>query len=216
MQLLCSDPNGASVAPFGGTRAVFTPDPLAFGFPTGGDPVLIDISASLTTNGMTNRLHRQGKRLEHPWLIDAQGNATNDPGVLFEKPPGTILPLGGVEAGHKGYGLALIVEAMTGGLAGFGRADAKEGWGATVFVQIIDPDAFGSRQDFERQAAWIAQACQENPPRAGGRSVKLPGQRGLQRRREQLQSGVQLNAEIMPALTGWAEKLRVPLPGAMN
>ena len=42
------DPNNKSVAPFGGTRAVFTPDPLAMGFPTEGDPVLIDISASLT------------------------------------------------------------------------------------------------------------------------------------------------------------------------
>jgi LDH2 family malate/lactate/ureidoglycolate dehydrogenase len=216
MQLLCSDPNGASVAPFGGTRAVFTPDPLAFGFPTGGDPVLIDISASLTTNGMTNRLHRQGKRFAYPWLIDAEGNATDDPGVLFDKPPGTILPLGGLEAGHKGYGLALIVEALTGGLAGFGRSDAKEGWGATVFVQIIDPDAFGSRKDFERQAAWIARACQENPPRAGVGSVKLPGQRGLQRRREQLQSGVQLSPEITPALAGWAEKLQVALPVPMD
>ncbi len=42
----CSDPNAASVAPFGGTRAVFTPDPLAIGFPTAGDPVLVDVSAS--------------------------------------------------------------------------------------------------------------------------------------------------------------------------
>jgi hypothetical protein len=44
----------------------------------------------------------------------------------------------------------------------------------------------------------------------------MPGQRGLQRRREQLQSGVELNPEIMPALTGWAEKLQVTLPGPMG
>ena len=69
--LSCSDPNAASVAPHGGTRAVFTPDPLAFGFPTEGDPVLIDLSASLTTNGMTTRLHKRGERLAHPLAIDA-------------------------------------------------------------------------------------------------------------------------------------------------
>ena len=141
--LSCSDPNAASVAPHGGTRAVFTPDPLAFGFPTEGDPVLIDLSASLTTNGMTARLHKSGQRLEHPWLLTADGRATDDPTVLFSEPRGTILPTGGVDAGHKGYALALIVEILTGALAGFGRADPKEGWGATVFVQIWDPAAFG-------------------------------------------------------------------------
>jgi LDH2 family malate/lactate/ureidoglycolate dehydrogenase len=216
MQLLCSDPNSASVAPFGGTRALFTPNPMAFGFPTGGDPVLIDISASLITNGMTNRLHRQGKHLAHPWLLDSHGNASDDPAVLFADPPGTILPLGGLEAGHKGYGLALLIEAFTGGLAGFGRADPKQGWGATVFLQIIDPDAFGSRHEFERQAAWIAQACRENPPRPGVSAVKVPGQRGLQRRREQLQHGVELNAEIMPALVPWAKKLAVAVPAGSS
>jgi LDH2 family malate/lactate/ureidoglycolate dehydrogenase len=110
--LACSDPNTASVAPFGGTRAVFTPNPLALGFPTAGEPVLVDISASLTTNGMTNRLHRQGKRLAHEWLIDAEGRASADPAVLFTQPPGTILPLGGLHAGHKGYGLALLVDSL--------------------------------------------------------------------------------------------------------
>ena len=169
LMLSCSDPNAASVAPYGGTRAVFTPDPIAFGFPTAGDPVLIDLSASLTTNGMTARLHKSGQRLSHPWLLTADGDATDDPTVLFSEPRGTILPAGGIDAGHKGYALALIVEILTGGLAGFGRADAKEGWGATVFVQAIDPAAFGGLDAFARQAEWIAQACRDNPPRAGVR-----------------------------------------------
>ena len=210
--LACSDPNAASVAPFGGTRAVFTPDPLALGFPTAGEPVLVDISASLTTNGMTNRLHRQGKRLANAWLIDAEGRASSDPAVLFTKPPGTILPLGGLDAGHKGYGMALLVESLTGGLAGFGRADPKEGWGATVMVQVLDPEAFGSRAQFERQMEAIAAACRANPPRAGFDRVRLPGERGLARRSEQLRDGIALNPEIMPPLQPWAERLGVATP----
>ena len=210
--LSCSDPNAASVAPHGGTRAVFTPDPLAFGFPTEADPVLIDLSASLTTNGMTARLHKSGQRLAHPWLLTADGRATDDPNVLFSEPRGTILPTGGVDAGHKGYALALIVEILTGGLAGFGRADAKEGWGATVFVQAIDPAAFGGREAFARQAEWIAQACRDNPPRPGFDAVRLPGERGLARRRDQLALGVALQADILPALEPWSTKLSVPMP----
>ncbi|MEP6609273.1 MAG: Ldh family oxidoreductase [Burkholderiaceae bacterium] len=210
--LSCSDPNAASVAPHGGTKAVFTPDPIAFGFPTEGDPVLIDLSASLTTNGMMTRLHQRNERLAHRWLLTARGEATDDPAVLFSEPRGTILPAGGIEAGHKGYALALIVEILTGGLAGFGRADPKQGWGATVFVQAIDPKAFGGLGAFARQAEWIAQACRANPPRAGFDAVRMPGERGLARRRDQLADGVTLWHEILPALEPWSTQLSVPMP----
>ena len=216
MLLLCSDANSASVAPFGGTRAVFTPNPLALGFPTEGDPVFIDISASLTTNGMTNRLHKQGKQLAFPWLLDGQGNPSRDPAVLFEEPRGTILPLGGTEAGHKGFGLALLVELLTGGLAGFGRADEKEGWGATVFVQILDPEAFGAREALTRQMQWIAEACRSNPPRPGGPPVRMPGDGGLRKRNDQLHNGVTLQPDIIPALAPWAAKLNVTPPGVLR
>lgn len=212
----CSDPNSASVAPHGGRKAVFTPDPLAFGVPTSGDPVLIDLSASLTTNGMTARLHKHGRRLAHPWLLDAAGQATDDPAVLFSEPRGTILPAGGIEAGHKGYALALIVELLTGALAGHGRADPKEGWGATVMVQAFDPAAFGGTDAFLRQADWLAAACRDNPPRPGVDAVRLPGQRGLARKREQLRDGVVLQPDIVPALEPWAQRLGVPMPAAIG
>jgi L-lactate dehydrogenase len=211
--LACSDPNTASVAPFGGTRAVFTPDPLAIGFPTAGDPVLVDVSASVTTNGMSSRLQREGWRFAHPWLLDAAGNPTDDPTVLAANPPGTILPLGGLDAGHKGYGLALLNEALTGGLAGHGRADEKEGWGATVFVQALDPAAFGGRQAFLRQTEFIAVRCRDNPPRPGVDAVRLPGERALARRRQQLAQGVKLHESILPALEPWAQRLQVAMPG---
>jgi L-lactate dehydrogenase len=213
--IACSDPNAASVAPFGGTRAVFTPDPLAIGFPTAGDPVLVDVSASVTTNGMSNRLRAEGRRFAHPWLLDAAGSPTDDPAVLAADPPGTILPLGGLDAGHKGYGLALLNEALTGGLAGHGRADAKEGWGATVFVQALDPEAFGGRDAFVRQAQHIAQQCRDSPPRPGADAVRLPGERALARRREQLAEGVLLHASILPALEPWARRLQVAMPAAL-
>src|SRR5512140_2018444 len=81
MLLLSSAPSGASVAPFGGLRAVFSPSPIAMGFPTSAAPVLIDVSTSITTNMLTNRLRKEGKRLPHHWLIDATGQATDDPAV---------------------------------------------------------------------------------------------------------------------------------------
>ena len=212
--LVCSDPAGASVAPFGGVSPVFTPNPLAAGIPTSGDPILLDVSASYTTNGLTQRLHARGEALPHAWVQDARGAPTTDPSVLFNEPKGTLLPLGGLEAGHKGYSLALLVEALTGGLAGFGRADPAEGWGATVFVQVLDPEAFGGRDAFLRQASWIADACRAATPRPGGPSVRLPGERGLRLMRQQREAGVELHASILPALAPWTEQLRVAMPAA--
>ena len=210
--LMCSDPAGASVAPFGGVSPVFTPNPLAAGIPTSGDPILLDVSASYTTNGLTQRLHARGETLPHRWLQDARGEPTDDPSVLFNEPKGTLLPLGGIEAGHKGYALALLIEALTGGLAGFGRADPSEGWGATVFVQVLDPEAFGGRDTFVRQTSWIADACRTATPRPGGPGVRLPGERGLRLMREQRERGVELHASILPALSTWAGKLHVEMP----
>ena len=208
--LTCSDPNVGSVAPFGGRREVFTPNPLAAAWPTAGEPVIFDVSMSITTNGLTKRLHNEGKRFPGPWALTAAGEPTNDPAALYTNPPGTLLPMGGVDHGHKGYAFALLVEAFTGGLAGHGRADPREGWGATVFLQVMNPACFGGAEEFQRQAEHIAATCRATPPRPGFDHVRLPGERGLARRAEQLAHGVDLHASILPALAPWAEKLGVP------
>lgn len=210
--LYCSDPNNQSVAPFGGVTPVFTPNPFAAGIPTSGDPILLDISASYTTNGLTGRLHETGGKLPHRWLQDAQGNASDDPAVLFDEPKGTLLPLGGHDAGHKGYALALLVEALTAGLAAMGRADPKEGWGATVLVQVIDPGAFGGAAAMQRQMDFIVASCHAATPREGVDSVRLPGERAQRLMREQRKDGVALYSSIMPALATWAKKLSVDVP----
>lgn len=211
--LACSDANSASVAPFGGLDPVFTPNPISAGFPTGGTPVSVDISTSTTTNGLTNRLHQQGGKLPAPWLIDGHGQPSNDPAVLFDEPKGTILPLGGLDSGHKGYGLSLLVEALTGGLAGHGRADPREGWGATVFLQVIDPQAFGGRAAFERQLGEVARQCRTSKPVDPKRPVRLPGERGFQLADDQARQGVLLHEGILPSLAPWAQKYGVSLPG---
>jgi LDH2 family malate/lactate/ureidoglycolate dehydrogenase len=210
--LACSDPSEASIAPFGGLRAVFTPDPIAIGIPTDGEPILIDMSASITTNGLTGRLRKEGKRFPGAWAMTAAGEATDDPNALFTDPPGTLLPTGGREYGHKGYNLALTIEALSQGLSGHGRADRPTRWGASVYVQVMDPDAFGGTDRFLRQTGFIAEACRSNPLAPGVDAVRLPGQAGLARKRKALAEGVPLYAGIMDALAPFAEQLGVYPP----
>jgi LDH2 family malate/lactate/ureidoglycolate dehydrogenase len=209
-----SDPLIATVVPHGGTTPIMTPNPIAAGLPTSGDPILIDISTSITSMGYTKQCMDAGQKLPGPWLIDADGNATADPSVLWVEPKGALLPLGGLDAGYKGFGLGLLIEALTGGLAGFGRADPAEGWGGTIFVQVIDPEAFGGLADFKRQMDHLVDAAHDAQPRTGVERVRLPGEAGLRRYRAQKLEGVTLVETIMPALAPWAEKLGAAMPSS--
>ena len=215
IQILCSDPSVASVAPFGGSTPVYTPNPMAWGIPASGNPILIDISASTTTNGMSGRLHEAGEKGEHNWWLDALGKPCNDPSVLFQNPAGSLLPLGGTDAGHKGYGLALYVEAMTAGLAGHGRADDVNLWGASVQVQLTDVNAVGERQAFDRQIDHLIDACLQSPPADADKPVRLPGHRGLALKSEQLENGVILHPAILPSLQILADEKGIEMPAPL-
>lgn len=215
MLLYSSAPAAMTVAPFGGTRPVFSPSPVAAGFPTPDGPVLIDVSTSVTTVGLTTRLYKEGKRLPHQWLIDENGNASDDPAVMFAPHAGSILPLGGLDAGHKGYALSLMVEALTAGLSGHGRDDPGKRWGNTVFLQILDPSAFAGEEAFAGQMGWIARACTDNPPRPGVDRVRLPGQGALERKARQLRDGVALNPAILPQIQPWLDKFGMAAPAPL-
>ncbi len=212
IQVVCSDPSVANVAPFGGTEPLFTPNPMAWGIPTSNDPIMIDISASTTTVGMSARLHQSGQKGKHNWWLDSDGKPCNNPAVIFQQPPGSLLPLGGLDAGHKGFGLALFIEALTSGLSGFGRADSVDVWGANVSVQVTDIEAFGDKQAFLTQMDHLVEQCINNKPADPQNPVRLPGQRGLAYKREQLEKGVLLHEAIWPSLNELIEQHGIESP----
>ena len=135
--------------------------------------------------------------------------------MVFADPPGSILPLGGIDSGHKGYALGLLVETLTAGLGGHGRADGVTEWGASVFVQVLDPEGFGSAEALKREAGWLADACRNSKPAPGEASVRLPGDGGLARRKKALEDGVELFPGIAQSLNDWAEKLNVTPPAPL-
>jgi LDH2 family malate/lactate/ureidoglycolate dehydrogenase len=214
--LICSDPANRTVAPHGGTTPVYSPNPIAAGFPTDGDPIILDISMSSTTVGLCMRSKKADQKLPHPWVKDQEGKVTDDPSVVFANPPGSILPLGGTDCGHKGYALGLLVEALTAGLSAYGRADGADDWGASVFVQVQDPEAFGGADGLKRETGWLADACRKSEAVPGQEPVRLPGEAGLARRRQALIDGVVLFSGIMDTLNDWADKLGVARPSSID
>jgi hypothetical protein len=83
IMIMNSDPSMRTVAPAGGREAQLAPNPLAFGYPTETEPVLIDISTSSVANGWVRRWSAEKRKLPGKWLLDHAGNATDEPGALF-------------------------------------------------------------------------------------------------------------------------------------
>lgn len=210
VSLASSSPSAAHVAPFGGIKGVYTPNPVAHGIPTPDGPILIDISASITTFNMAQRLIREGRIYSADWVLDADGKTSRDPAALTQG--GSLLPTGGMDHGQKGFGMALQIEALTQGLSGIGRADGLTGTQCAFTVQVWDPEAFGGADGFLRQTGWLADACHASPPRPGGPPVRLPGEAALARKRAGLAQGVPLYPSIMPALAEPSAALGVTPP----
>lgn len=210
--LTTSDPSGKWVAPFGGKEPAYTPNPWGVAYPSKGHPVLIDFCASITTVSKVREFVNTDSRFTFPWMLDGHGVPTTDPNVINQEPMGSILPLGGIEYGYKGYGLGIMVEMLTQGLSGYGRIEAPDRWGGNVFLQIIDPDAFAGLDVFTAQVEHFNTLCRSNPPAPGVERVRLPGERCYAHLKMTREKGVPVNEEIWTRLVTTARQYTVDLP----
>jgi L-lactate dehydrogenase len=215
--LSATNPGIASVAPFGGIDPVLTTNPIAFGIPTADAPILVDVSTSLVTNAAVNTRQQAGAAFDTECLLDNQGMPSTDPAVLSARPPGTILPIGGVEFGHKGFGLGIVVEALSLALSGGGRALAPDAFGQGVFLQIIDPRHLGSGLDyFLRETSELAARCRASRVPDGRPPVRLPGERSLRDRDRRLQDGVPIAATVQERLAAPARAAGIDVPHRLD
>src|SRR5690606_30495107 len=166
---------------------------------------------STTANGRVPGTREEGTKRPHPWLHEGSGKATDDPADCGKDPPATVLPLGGIDTGYKGFALGVLVEALTSGLAGSGRLDNPDAWGASVFIQLIDPEAFGGKAAFQRVTQHLADSCVRVKPIA--EPVRMPGSRALRLRDQQKKNGLQLHPSIPPALKACGDEYGIAFPG---
>jgi len=213
--ITCSSPNENTVCAHGGTDPVFSANPLAFVAPGDDYPILFDISLCITAGGYVSRALREGEKLPGKYLKSRDGEVSDDPTVFFTEPTGSIMPIGGLSHGYKGYALTLMTEILTMALGGYGRANdsaATDGEANSVFIQMFDPAAFGSLDDFRQQANAIRSMCENSATKPGDDPVRVPGKRAWQARQDQLTNGVELYPTILEDLTPWADALGVNMP----
>jgi (2R)-3-sulfolactate dehydrogenase (NADP+) len=184
--LLANTPE--AIAPWGGRKAVFGTNPIAFAAPLPGrPPVVVDLALSKVARGNVVAAQQKGEPIPQGWALDADGRPTTDPGAALA---GTMLALGDA----KGAALALMVEVLAAALVGSHFAfeassfldDAGGPPRTGQLILAIDPAGFGAGDGFGNRMALLAAAVEDQP------GARLPGSRRLALRARAREEGIAL------------------------
>jgi LDH2 family malate/lactate/ureidoglycolate dehydrogenase len=152
----------------------------------------------------------RGERLPEGWVIDSAGRPSTDPAAFDGDPPGALLPFGGPVA-YKGFGLALVVEALAGALtpAGTSRAEGERGANG-LFTMALDPAHFGEPGAFEQAFGGLIDWVKSPPLQPGVERVVIPGEpeQGVEAHR--VADGIPIEDETWNAIAATARRLGVP------
>ncbi|HEY3085679.1 MAG TPA: Ldh family oxidoreductase [Candidatus Dormibacteraeota bacterium] len=200
-------PSTHIVAPFGGIDGRLATNPIAFAIPNGSTPVAADFATSAVPEGRVRATRNLGRRLPEGVLQDASGMATDEPAVLYGQPRGTLLPVGGPLFGHKGYAMAILVEAMATLLAG-DKVDDRARAGANLTVLAIAADSVLSGAT-EGMAGYLRSAR----PLHAERPVLVPGD---PERAARERSTVSVDRRSWDEIGEVARELNIKMPDATS
>ena len=202
------------VAPFGGSDARFVTNPYCTAIPaTDKHPMfLLDMATSTIAMGKARVADLSGKQVPEGALIDAQGNPTTDPSVMFNDVGGALTTFGQ----HKGFGLALLGDMLGGAFSGGGAYLPEREVDARItnnmLAILIDPDVFGRGEafgiDIDRYTDWV----KASPPAPGGQAVQLPGDPERRAAADRTANGIPVDAGTQAQLLDAAARAGVPQP----
>ncbi len=205
---------GHFVVPWGGVDGRLGTNPIAFGFPTLGDPIVADFATSVIPEGRIRTARNSGAQLPEGAVLDADGRPTRDPADFYGPPGGTILPFGGI-AGHKGFGIALLVELLGATLAGVEPStDDRSINGFTIIA--INASTFAETNQVRSRATDLAAYVRSSRPSDPARPVMVPGEPEFSSLRAAGDDPVvTIDGPTWADLVGVAESvgLEAPLPG---
>ena len=196
---ICATNAVPNMLAFGSTRPLLGNNPLAIGVPRGArDPIVLDMAMSQAAVGKIRTYLREGKAAPPHWGLDASVNLTSDPAAILASHK--LLPFGD----HKGAGLALMLELLTGALAGGalsheiaqGDQTGLDPNSSKLFI-ALDVGAFVDKERFAQRIddllAWLRDA-------EPGLTITYPSERGWQTRDQNLRDGVPIHREIVEQL----------------
>lgn len=191
-----------TMAPWGGKEARIGNNPLCIAAPCeDGSHFILDMAMSVAARGKIRAAHKAGSPIPEGWALDGSGNPTTDAGEALG---GFLLPFGG----HKGSGLAMAVDMLSGALTGGRFLTDVSSWsenpdtpsGVGHFFLLLDPDRMLGPAAFSAAMDRFKNIVLTTPPTKPTGRVELPGNRELERRRAAIQEGITLASDLLSTI----------------
>ena len=200
------------VAPPGGRTAVFGTNPFAYGLPARDhQPVVLDVATTVIAMQKVRVAAQEGAPMAEGVIFDQAGAPITDPKAFLEG--GLMAPLGSPRAPHKGFGLALFIDALSGVLSGGGFAQGLADGAPGNFFWALDVEAFLPRQEFLARMDEQIDQIKQGDRLPGVDELLVPGERGQRRYLELTARGlVPLAPASWHMLVTACESLDAPLP----
>lgn len=204
------------VAPPGGRTAVFGTNPMAYAIPAQRHPpVVLDIATTVGSVQKVRAAARQGRPLPDGVMADSSGRNINDPTEFLKD--GLMTSLGHPLVPHKGFGLALVIDALSGVLSGSGYARGVAAGASGNFLWALDVEAFLPRGEFLQHMDTQLDNIKQGERLPGVDELVVPGERGQRRFLELMARGVvPVAPENWDVLATTCESLAVPLPAVLG
>ncbi len=209
------------VVPTFGRTSILGTNPIALAAPTDREtPFVLDMATSVVPRGKLEVYNREGKPLPQGWAVDAEGHTTTAAAKVLEnlanRRGGGILPLGGEGedfGGHKGYGLALLVDILCGTLSGAATgpdayAKQSEANLGHLFM-AISIEAFRPAPEFRRDLDHLLREIKDSPKAAGHPRIYAHGEKAAEATRAMLAKGIPLGAKVVETLRKVGESVGV-------
>lgn len=198
----------------GGASPVVGNNPLAFGIPNGDDePIVTDMALSEAALGKIRIAASEGREIPETWATDPEGQPTTDPEAAIA---GMLLPIGG----PKGYGLAVVVDVLTGVLSGGQSGAGVKGLYADTsipndcahFFLALDVESFADPQAFTGRLHQLVTQITNSDRAPEVDQLLLPGQLEAERYEQSEEQGIELDESTLTSIQEAAELVGADLP----
>ena len=210
---------GPIMVPTFGREMMLGTNPIAFCMPADPYPFWFDASTTVVTLGKVEVHAKRGRLMPEGWTIDADGHIATDAGKMNQSilagDMGGILPLGGAgetHSGHKGYGLAIMVEALTGVLAqGLMSPEMQGAHGdhTSHFFLAFDPGMFGEPEMIRAQMSRYLQMLRDSEKLPGESRIYTPGEKAFESMTRRREEGIPVEEKTLAELRAIACELGV-------
>ncbi len=197
------------LAPWGGLEPFVGNNPYAIGFPYKELPIVLDVANTVAARQKIFSYAREGWTLPDGWAMDKDGNPTNDPQEAIN---GLLMPVGG----HKGAGLALMIDMVLGTLAGgaYSRGicantvtDRAQHIAHLFFV--MNPDFYMARESLDANIEQYVADFRNVRKKADVEKLLLPGELEWEKTQDRLANGIPVSTAIIKELNAYADKIGV-------